>query len=49
MTIVHVPEMTYHRIMNLVDQENPQIPDPQLVIKTRERIVEVLNKYAEGT
>ena len=45
MTTIHIPELTFHRIMNQVDNDNPGLADEKLAIKTREKIVEILDNY----
>jgi hypothetical protein len=45
MAMIHIPDITFHKVMNLVDTENQsKLSDKDLVAKTRERIVEILNK-----
>ena len=48
MAIVHISELTFHKIMNRIENEDPKIPEAELVAKTRERITNLLEKYAEG-
>ena len=45
MPSIHIAELTFHKIMNQVEKENPKISDADMVVKARERINELLKDY----
>lgn len=48
MPSIHITELTFHKIMNQMEKENPNISDADMVIKARERINYLLKKYVDG-
>ena len=45
MTTIHLPDVTYHRVMQKIDSETPGLSDDKLMQKTREKITSIVEEW----